>query len=92
MNAKQKESPSADPAAGNYLVQDENLRHRASRTMSSQHDINAPLSLEESQHLVHELRVHQIELDMQNDELRRTQTKLETARKSYFDLYELGRQ
>jgi PAS domain S-box-containing protein len=39
---------------------------------------------------LHELRVHQIELEMQNDELRRTQIELETIRARYFDLYELA--
>jgi PAS domain S-box-containing protein len=37
--------------------------------------------------LVHELRVHQIELEMQNDELRNIQQELEASRKKYFDLY-----
>ena len=43
-------------------------------------------SLEEARHLLHELRVHQIELEMQNEELHRTQEALETARARYFDL------
>ena len=44
----------------------------------------------ETQQLLHELRVHQIELEMQNDELRRTQLELETTRANYFDLYNLA--
>src|ERR1700690_845371 len=42
------------------------------------------------QSLVHELRVHQIELEMQNDELRRTQQELEASSEKYFDLYDLA--
>jgi len=38
-------------------------------------------------HLVHELQVHQIELEMQNDELRKVQQEIEESRKKYFDLY-----
>ncbi len=40
--------------------------------------------------MLHELRVHQIELEMQNEELRRAETELERARARYFDLYELA--
>ena len=40
--------------------------------------------------IIHELYVHQIELEMQNDELRRTQLDLETATAKYRDLYDFS--
>ena len=39
---------------------------------------------------LHDLRVHQTELEMQNEELRRAQGELEAARERYFDLYDLA--
>lgn len=50
----------------------------------------AALSPEETLQTLHELRVHQIELEMQNEELRRAQVELDTARARYFDLYDLA--
>lgn len=48
------------------------------------------LSHEEALRLVHELRVHQVELQMQNDELCRAQAELSATRERYFDLYNLA--
>jgi PAS domain S-box-containing protein len=52
-------------------------------------DLEAP-PLEVALRALHELRVHQIELEMQNEELRRTQQELEASRERYFDLYDLA--
>ena len=50
----------------------------------------AALSSEQIRQTFHELRVHQIELEMQNEELRRGQVELDAARARYFDLYDLA--
>lgn len=48
------------------------------------------LSPDDAQQLIYNLQVHQIELEIQNEELRRTQVELDTARARYFDLYDLA--
>jgi PAS domain S-box-containing protein len=48
------------------------------------------LSPEEIQRTLQELRVHQIQLEMQNEELRRAHAELDAARERYFDLYDLA--
>lgn len=40
--------------------------------------------------LMHELNVHQIELEMQNEELRQAQSELALMKEKYFDLYDLA--
>jgi len=45
---------------------------------------------DETLRAIHELQVHQVELEMQNDELARVQADLEVAQAHYFDLYHLA--
>jgi len=48
------------------------------------------LPTKELQSLVHELQVHQVELEMQNDELKRVQLALEASRDEFQDLYDFS--
>ena len=66
------------------------LRERAEASLQSKAPGVQELSLDEMSVLVHELQVHQIELEMQNDELRRGQISLEEANKKYSDFYDFA--
>ena len=48
------------------------------------------LTAEMTQKALEALRVHQVELQMQNEELRQIQHKLDAERERYFDLYDLA--
>lgn len=64
-----------------------NLRQRAEDILRGKPvDLNG-LPLEDIQKLVQELQVHQIELTLQNEELRRVHLELEIARDQLADLY-----
>ena len=62
----------------------------AVKTEAGSSENDTALSPEKTRLMLHELHVHQIELEMQNDELRRSQLELEAARMRYFDLYDLA--
>ena len=66
------------------------LRRQAEQLAGQQlrnHALPPPEQLPE---LVHELQVHQIELEMQNEALRQSQAELEVSRNRYTDLYDFA--
>ena len=73
------------------MTKPQKLRQRAEeKSYLEENAVSHPLLPEETERLLYELRVHQIQLEMQNEELRRKQHEKETARARYFDLYDLA--
>jgi PAS domain S-box-containing protein len=64
------------------------LRQRALARLAAEGPQAEGLFPDEAARLIHELRVHQIELEMQNHDLRETQTRLEGSLRKYADLYD----
>ncbi len=67
--------------SGNF--KDDKLRKKVEEILASQD--NPPVQSKDE--YIHELHVHQIELEIQNEELLEAQRKLEDSRHKYFDLY-----
>lgn len=85
-----KPSESAHSAKPQCSLIDE-LRNRAEKDPRMISDNNMEVACcEKAAQLIHELRVHQLELEMQNEELRKTQEILQRTRVQYFELYQLA--
>jgi PAS domain S-box-containing protein len=67
--------------------QTETLREKAEALLPVTPAAAEALSAEAGKQLLHELQVHQIELELQNEELRKSQTALEESRSRYMHLY-----
>tara|TARA_R110001592_G_scaffold223459_4_gene478951 strand:- start:2606 stop:3976 length:1371 start_codon:yes stop_codon:yes gene_type:complete len=66
------------------------LREKAEAEIKSTPLSPLDLTMEKAKSLMHELEVHQVELEMQNQELRETQQQLEKARDEYCDLFDFA--
>ena len=67
-----------------------NLRRQAEERLRGKAGDVSGKALDVAQKLIHGLEVHQIELEMQNGELRRTQMKLVESRDKYHELYDFA--
>ncbi len=69
----------------------EDLRRQAEkRLQKSKQDIKTPVTPEEAYRLIQELEIHQIELEMQNEELQQARSELEHSLLEYTDLYDFA--
>ncbi|MGO9019596.1 MAG: sigma 54-interacting transcriptional regulator [Syntrophobacteraceae bacterium] len=66
------------------------LRSKAEEALNSVEDSSIEFCGEDMSKLIHELRVHQIELEMQNEEMRSAQAELEESRTRYADVYDFA--
>ncbi len=68
------------------------LRRKAeSKSLPNDYDFDlSEFSIEQLQSLMHELKVHQIELEMQNDELQNTQANLTHSKEQYQALFDFA--
>ncbi len=64
------------------------LRKKAEKSLQVRPVENESVDLNEAKKLLHELRVHQLELEMQNDELKQTYKELEKAKDRYVYLFD----
>jgi two-component system cell cycle sensor histidine kinase/response regulator CckA len=70
--------------------QHKDLRKQAEEILQHQPEEIQNMSKEDIQSLIHELHTHQIELDVQNNELRLIQQELSISHDQYFELYDLA--
>src|SRR5512135_1642566 len=68
----------------------DSLRKRAEKLLSQRPQDLRKIPVEDIKKLIHELDVYQIEVDMQNDELRKAQGEIERSRAKYVDLYDFS--
>ena len=67
------------------------LRRCAEERLGQQHpETGAARTEADTQRLVHELQVHQIELEMQNEELQHARDEMEAGLEKYSDLYDFA--
>lgn len=71
-------------------MNNDDLRQRALDLLKGNYELSEAIASSDLPDLLQELRIYQVELQLQNDELRKTQSELESAKQKYFDYYEFA--
>ena len=67
------------------------MRRRAERRLRKQPTGGARIEAKaDAQRILHELQVHQIELELQNEELKQSKAEVDASREKYTDLYDFA--
>ncbi len=85
--AKVVKSPRAKKAGSSMELTSSEIRSRAEKILKQTPKSKKVVNRLDEQKLLTELQIHQIELQMQNEELRQTQADLTRERAKYADLY-----
>ncbi len=85
MGKKNPEAKDPDPPGIRSTLRD-NAEEQLARAMNH----SSGLTGQTAEELIHELQVHQIELETQAEELRRAHLELEESRDQYLDLYDFA--
>jgi len=90
-NDMKKAPPPSRPDGDQRLQAEQHLPRPAEQPLPPDASTAQPSATEvDALALVHELRVHQIELEMQNEELRRAQTEITVLEARYRELYDFA--
>jgi len=80
------------PDSADFVPRAEPLRGRSeailSKRIAGPHARGSSSPAEEERSALHEVQMYQIELELQNEELRRTQVDRDASRERYFELYD----
>ncbi len=71
-------------------LEEKPLRRKAEKILSKKPKAPQKISSVGTEKLIHELEVHQAELEVQNEELRKAQEEIDASRSRYVDIYDFA--
>ena len=88
--ARDSETVPLDNSTDHLVSPAEPRLHAGERLQGRKSALHPARSDEETRRLFHKLEVHQVELELQNEELRQAQLELESSRDKFAELYDFA--